>query len=118
MRRVNKTILLGIARIKRWWNGTPVQVRKAHAYSIHGWTRDENGIYRNGATFPESDSVIFRDGRSWIRQYRAAGFDVFTNPEEYPNLHAAIRRERSETTDGRIYLVAADPETPLLDQGE
>ena len=107
MRRFNKVILLGIDRIKRWWNGTPVQVRKAHAYSIAGWVRNEDGIYYNGP------STIRRHGHSWIRRSpdleypQGGGVSLIGYREEsYPTLHAAIGQERPAA------------ETPLLDQGE
>ena len=94
-------------RIKRWWNGTPVEVKPERVYSIAGWVRDQHGLYCNGG------STIHRQGRSWIRrnpdlQVGETGGIVLNGytEESYPTLHAAIKQERTE------------PETPLLDQGD
>lgn len=63
---------------------------KKRTYSMSGWTRGPDGIYRSG------DSVIFRRGKTWIRQDPPLGvnspMDVETETS-YANLHAAIKRE-------------------------
>ena len=75
---------------------------KKRTYSMSGWVRGSDGIYRSG------DSVIFRRGKAWIRQDPPFGtdspFDVETETS-YSSLHAAIKSEIPGTF-------------PLLESGE
>ena len=81
-----------LERIKHWWNGTPVPVKPERSYSIRGWERGADGVYRKG------DSVIYRRGRAWMK----VNAGVWGKPdatlvhETFPTLHAAIQGNQPE----------------------
>ncbi len=69
----------------RWLKAKPAP----RLYSIHGWARGADGIYRSeGAT-------ISRESRRWFRN--DAGEPPFFTSGPYPTLHAAIERRQPET---------------------
>jgi hypothetical protein len=68
-------------RIKRWIVGEPVEAKLARIYSIQGWERGADMVYRNGK------DTICLCGRKWTRD----------DGTEYPTLRAAIKGEQPET---------------------
>jgi len=67
--------------------------KKKREYSLGGWKRGSDGIYRNG------EELIFRRGKVWARTEISGDME---GQALYPTLHAAIKGE-------------SKPEMPLLD---
>jgi hypothetical protein len=88
-----------LEKVAKEVSGWPIWMKRAarfsarRKYSMSGWLRGADGIYRNG------ESIIFRRGRKWVRQDPvpegdASGWQV--TDEEYVTLHAAIKQQRTE----------------------
>ena len=81
-----------------------VPEEKKRHYSISGWERGADGIYRSGS------SAIFRHGKLWIRQ-DPIGLLEDREPADsefettWPTLHAAIKRELPE---GPLFTAGVD----------
>ena len=78
-------------KIKRWIAGEPVEAKLARIYSIQGWERGADMVYRNGK------DTICLCGRKWTRD----------NGTEYPTLRAAIKGEWTPVEPGQRLFPAA-----------
>jgi hypothetical protein len=108
--------LIGI--LKSWWNAipngwgrnraefVPLRSAPAHGYSISGWTRAANGVYRNSS---DPACSIFRNGRTWYREtpILTPGGGVELRAIPYPSLRAAIREERPTPGPATLFDEAA-----------